>query len=166
MPISDEERRRRDRERKRQKRAGERGTETGDKIPRIGLGVADTPRTNEAPEDAPETPDESTSNAAAARALIADLEVPARVKPLVPVLYRLATDLDGMFNVPQRASITTKYLEVLDRILEAARPVERDELDEMRKAFYLGEVPGGEHHDPEGPAEDDKPKRSRQRRKA
>ncbi|EYT56035.1 hypothetical protein H490_0103950 [Leucobacter sp. UCD-THU] len=144
MALSDEERRRRDRERKRRKRAAEAAPAGEPELPRIGLAAADTPRTQDASaEDAADEGADAFSNAAAAREFIAELQVPARARPLVPVLYRLAADLDGVFNTPQRASITAKYLEVMDRILDAAKPVEVDELDEMRRAYYLGEVPDG-----------------------
>lgn len=153
MAISDEERRRRDRDRKRRNRAAKPPAEETAEVPRIGLAAADISRTPTADTaDAADTSaddDSAGTNAAAARAFIAEMDVPARAKPLVPVLYQLAKDLDGPFNVPQRASITAKYLEVMDRILDAAKPVEVDELDEQRRAYYRGEVPSDGTEDEE-----------------
>ena len=146
MAISDEERRRRDRERKRRNRAANKGSDEPEGLPRIGLGAADTSRTDEASadvfEDAGEDGAAIGSTRYEAELFVASLELSPKVRPLVPLLYRLADGLDGVFNVPQHASLAARYLEVMDRIIDEARPVEVDPLDEMRKQFYLGEVPG------------------------
>ncbi len=145
MAISDEERRKRDRERKARQRAAKRGAAPSPAIPRIGLAKAAEGGTESGTQggtaDVPPLASSSTYDEALEALDL--LDIPPLTKPLVPPLLRLAQDLDHPLNVPQRASLMTRYLELFDRIVAASKPVERDELDEMRRAFYRGEVPDG-----------------------
>lgn len=141
MAMSDEERRKRERERKARQRAKKRAEEQENQIPAIGLAAAGASGTDGGTPDLPEWA--AVSMVEEAVEVLEALTIPQLARPLVPMLLRLARDIDNPLNVPQRSGLTDRYLQVLDRILAAAKPVVRDPLDDMRRAYYRGEVPDG-----------------------
>lgn len=146
MALTPEEKRRRDRERQARYRAAKRDRGKLVALPSIGpAGGASgvTPHATGGDDPAP-----STRNADALRELLAELTVPTSQKPRVALLETLAIDLDERGALPQRASISARYEEQIEKLLAATKPRERDELDELRQRFYQGEI-GGIDDDPE-----------------
>lgn len=138
MPMSPEERRRRERERKARYRAEQREKSTLQALPRIGAGGRDGGGTGDG--DGSGTPRPEWSNEKAALDLIEMLKVPDSQKPRVALLLTFARDLDSPGAIAQRSSIAARYDETLDKLIAAAKPRERNELDEMRRKFYSGGV--------------------------
>lgn len=139
MAMSPEERRRKNRERQARFRAAQREKDASGDLPRIGPGGRDAGVT----DGALQVP----SNLAAAHEFIGMLEVPPSAMPHAALLLTLARDLDSD-AVAQRSSLTQRYQETMSVLIAAAKPRERDELDELRRDFYLGGV-GGIDDDPE-----------------
>lgn len=142
MPLSDEERRKRERERKARQRAQKREAPKLEALPQIGPGSGTQGGTQGGTSggagDRPEHPD--LSNAAAAREVIAALDVPASARWRVALVLRLAVDLDEPGAIPQRAGLAARYSEQLEALVAAAKPRERDALDDLRFKFYTGSV--------------------------
>lgn len=138
MPLSDEERRKRERERKARQRAQKREAPKLEALPQIGPGSGTQGGTSDGTGDRPEHPD--LSNAAAAREVIAALDVPASARWRVALVLRLAVDLDEPGAIPQRAGLAARYSEQLEALVAAAKPRERDALDDLRFKFYTGSV--------------------------
>jgi hypothetical protein len=134
MAMTPEEKRKWERERKARQRAAQRERAQLEALPRIGAGGRDGGGTAGA---APGV----VSNESAALAFVESLAVPASAKPRVALLLTLARDLDSG-AVAQRSAIAQRYEETMERLIAAARPVERDELDELRRSFYSGRVDG------------------------
>lgn len=132
MPMSDEERRAKNRERQARFRAAQREKSKLEALPRIGPGGRDG-------GGAPHEP--SMANEIAAKEFLDMLAVPASEKPRAALLLTLARDLDSG-AVAQRSAIAQRYDEVMEKLVAAARPRERDELDELRRSFYTGSVDG------------------------
>lgn len=138
MAMTPDEKRRMERERKARYRARQRDAARAELLPRIGPGGRDAGGTVDGVRG---------SNVAAARAFLEGLTVPASSEPRAALLLTLAADLDSD-AVPQRSAIAQRYDETLEKLVAAAKPVERDELDELRRQFYTGGV-GGVDGDPE-----------------
>lgn len=144
MALTPEERRARERERKARYRAEKREREQLSALPRIGPGGRDSGGTGGGTDRPPEM-----SNEAAAKEFLEGLKVPASSKPRAALLMTLARDLDSG-AIAQRSALAQRYDETMDRLIAAAKPRERDELDEMRRAFYRGGVDAIDD-DPEAP---------------
>jgi hypothetical protein len=142
MVMSPEERRKRERERKARYRAEQREKSQLEALPRIGPGGRDGGGTAGGTSGSA-----GMSNEAAASEFLKGLTVPASAKPRAALLLTLARDLDSG-AVAQRSAIAQRYDETMEKLLAAAKPVERDELDELRRDFYRGGV-GGIDDDPE-----------------
>ena len=143
MPMSEDEKRAKNRERQARFRAAKREAASLSALPQIGLGSRQRGGTS-----ADDSADD-LSNVAAAREMIGDLTIPASAKWRVALVLRLAADLDSPLAIPQRAGLAARYAENLEALVAAAKPRERDELDELRRAFYRGGV-GAIDDDPEG----------------
>jgi hypothetical protein len=146
VALTPEEKRQRDRERQARYRAERRAKPKLAALPQIGpaSGADDvTPGVT-----AGVTGVTPGTNVAALTEMLAELTITTAQKPRVALLLTLAHDLDAPGALPQRASISTKYDEQIDKLLAATKPKERDELDEMRMRFYQGET-GGIDDDPE-----------------
>ena len=141
MALSVEEKRARERERKARYRARQRDAAQLESLPRIGPGGRDGGGTGGGTEG------QRLSNVAAARVFLDGLTIPASSQPRAALLLTLAADLDSG-AVAQRSSIAQRYDETIEKLVAAAKPVERDELDELRREFYTGGV-GGIDDDPE-----------------
>ncbi|WP_025158900.1 hypothetical protein [Leifsonia aquatica] len=139
MALSDEDRRKRDRERKRRQRAESKNAPKLVALPKPPSDSADTDGLESG--TSADTDLSKLTNYAAAVEVIGGLDVPVGSRALVALVLTLARDLDGFMNVPQRSSIATRYLEAMDRLRSEAAPVERDELNELRRSFYEGAVP-------------------------
>jgi hypothetical protein len=142
MPLSDEERRKRERERKARQRAQKRAAPKLEALPQIGPGSGTsggtqggTPEGTGAESEHPDL-----TIVSAAREVIASLEVPASARWRIPLVLRLALDLDSPGAVPQRASLADRYAVQLEALVAAAKPRERDALDDLRFKFYTGSV--------------------------
>jgi hypothetical protein len=146
MAMSDEERRRRARERKAAYRQAQREKAQLEALPRIGPTGRDGGGTGGGTSGGTSEPP-AMSNEAAAVAFLDGLTVPASSAPRAALLITLARDLDSG-AVAQRSAIAQRYDETIEKLIAAAKPVERDELDEMRREFYRGGV-GGIDDDPE-----------------
>lgn len=146
MALTPEEKRQRDRERQARYRAEKRAKPKLEALPQIGPASGDADVTPSVTDGA--TGVTPGSNFVALSELLAELTIPTTQKPRVALLLTLAQDLDAPGALPQRASISTKYDEQIDKLLAATKPKERDELDEMRRKFYQGET-GGIDDDPE-----------------
>lgn len=133
MPMTPEERRKRDRERKARQRAANREKPKLEALPQIGPEPG-AGRGTERGTSADAIP----SNLEAAREVVAELEVPARDRWRVALVLRLAADLDAPLAIPQRSGLAAKYEASLEALIAAAKPRERDELDELRRRFYTG----------------------------
>lgn len=142
MAMTPEERRRRERERKRAQRAKAREKPHLEALPQIG--AKSSPKggtgrgTDGGTDDGTRDTAPGTSVYLSTKAAVDAMDVPASAMPFVAVLLQLAVDLDSPGALPQRASLTQRYSELLDRIVAAAKPKEHDELDEMRRRFYTG----------------------------
>ncbi len=136
MPMTPEEKRRRERERKARYRAQQRAKPRLEALPQIGR-ASGVPSGTEGGTQ----PDEIT-NLSAAREVIESIEVPKVQRFRVALILQLARDLDTPQAIPQRASLAARYTENIDALIAAAKPRERDELDELRRAFYSGGVSG------------------------
>lgn len=68
------------------------------------------------------------------------LTVPAGHAHLVGAALALAEVLDDPSRAPQFASVAARLAETMAALVAIAKPKERDELDEMRRAFYTGNV--------------------------
>lgn len=134
MAMTPEERRAKERERKARQRAEKRKAAELEALPRIGPGGRDTAGTENGTDEHP-----LISNELAARAFVEALQVPPSAMPRVALLYTLARDLDSG-AVAQRSAIAQRYDETMEKLIAAAKPRERDELDEMRLKFYTGGV--------------------------
>lgn len=146
MALTPEEKRKRDRERQARYRAAKQEKPTLTALPQIGPSAGADGVTPGVTGDGP--PVTSTVNVDALNELLAELTIPTTQKPRVALLKTLARDLDTASALPQRASISAKYDEQVDKLIAATKPKERNELDEMRRKFYLGET-GGIDDDPE-----------------
>lgn len=152
MAMTPEERRKRERERKARYRAEQRDRAQLDALPRIGPGGRNAGGTSAgtgAGTSGGTKPPLEISNEAAAVEFLAGLKVPISAKPRAALLLTLARDLDSG-AIAQRSAIAQRYDETMEKLVAAARPVEMDELDEMRRAFYSGGVDGIDD-DPEAP---------------
>lgn len=138
MAMTPEEKRAKNRERQARYRARQREQLKLEALPRIGPGARDGRVTGDAPERTVAT----SSNEVAALAVIESLEVPATAVWRTALVLQLARDLDVPGAIPQRAGLAQRYAENLEALIAAAKPVERDALDEMRRSFYRGEVAG------------------------
>jgi len=141
MPMSDEERRRKERERKARQRAANRAKPKLEALPAIGpTADSDGGTQGGTPGGTGDgTPDDLTaSNYAAAKALVGSLDVPSTAQWRVPLVLRLARDLDAPSAIPQRSGLAAKYEASLEALIAAAKPREADPLDEMRRRFYSG----------------------------
>ncbi|KQT75392.1 hypothetical protein ASG45_02515 [Microbacterium sp. Leaf436] len=85
----------------------------------------------------------------AALAFVESLAVPPSAQPHIALLVTLARDLDSD-AIAQRSAIAQRYEETMDRLVAASKPIERDELDELRRSFYTGGVDDIDD-DPEAP---------------
>ncbi|WP_424448855.1 hypothetical protein [Microbacterium arborescens] len=148
MAMTPEERRQKERERKARQRAEKRKAAELEALPRIGPGGRDTPGTENGTDGGTDE-HPLISNELAARAFVEALQVPPSAMPRVALLYTLARDLDSG-AVAQRSAIAQRYDETMEKLIAAAKPRERDELDEMRLKFYTGGVDGIDD-DPEAP---------------
>lgn len=137
MPMTPEEKRKRDRERKARQRAANREKPKLEALPQIGPGP-DAGRGTERGTQGGTSADAIPSNFDAAREVVAELEVPARERWRVALVLRLAADLDAPLAIPQRSGLAAKYEASLEALIAAAKPRERDELDELRRRFYTG----------------------------
>lgn len=152
MAMTPEEKRQRERERKRRQRAAAREKPKLSALPQIGpAGKTDsgTQGGTRGGTDAP-ADDFDISNTDAARAVLRGLTIPESAKWRAALVLQLARDLDAPMAIPQRAGLAARYTENLDALIAAARPRERDELDELRRAFYSGGTSGIDD-DPEAP---------------
>lgn len=147
MAMTPEERRARERERKARQRASAKERAELEALPRIGPAGRDTSGTSGGTDGG--TASARVSNEAAAIAFIESLTVPPSAAPRVALLLTLARDLDST-AIAQRSAIAQRYDETMDKLITAAKPKERDELDELRRAFYSGGV-GAIDDDPEAP---------------
>lgn len=139
MAMTPEEKRAKNRERQARYRARQREQLKLEALPRIGPGARDGRVTGDAPGMRTVA---TSSNEAAASAVIESLEVPATAVWRTALVLQLARDLDVPGAIPQRAGLAQRYAENLEALIAAAKPVERDALDEMRRSFYRGEVAG------------------------
>lgn len=130
MPLTPDERRRRERERKARYRKAQAAKTDIEALPRIGPGGRDDDGTDGPPP---------LSNYAAAKDFLDALTVPAHAKPRAALLLTLARDLDSD-AIAQRSALAQRYDEVMEKLVAAAKPKERDELDELRRSFYSGGV--------------------------
>lgn len=133
MPLSVEEKRKRERERKARQRAAQRGKRALEALPQIGPGARGEGGTSDGTAVRP------VSNALAAQEFLDSLTVPPTSKPRAALLLTLARDLDSD-AIAQRSAIAQRYQETMDLLIAAAKPRERDELDELRRSFYTGSV--------------------------
>lgn len=141
MAMTPEEKRKRERERKAKQRQAAREKAQLEALPRIGPAGRNPGGTSGGTEDGTPsgTPAPRLSNEAAALAFVAALAVPPSAQPRVALLVTLARDLDSD-AIAQRSAIAQRYEETMDRLIAAAKPIERDELDELRRSFYTGSV--------------------------
>lgn len=140
MALSDDERRKRERERKRRYRAQQKAKPNLVALPQLPPDPPSQGGTEDGTAGGTDGRAEyaGLTNLAAALDALAELEIPTMAKPLAALVVRLARDLDAALNVPQRASLTSRYLEAFDKLNAVARTKEPDELDAMRRAFYTG----------------------------
>lgn len=152
MAMTPEEKRQRERERKRRQRAAARERPKLAALPQIGPGAEGDGGTQGGTRGGTGAPtdDFDISNADAARAVLRGLTIPESAKWRAALVLQLARDLDAPMAIPQRAGLAARYTENLDALIAAARPRERDELDELRRAFYSGGTSGIDD-DPEAP---------------
>jgi hypothetical protein len=150
MAMTPEDRRRRDRERKRRQRAENQAKPKLEALPQIGpASRGDGGTQGGTSSDVADVP----TNLSAALDLIAELDVKtAAGRYRVALILQLARDLDEPSAIPQRASLSARYTENVDALLAIAKPRERDDLDELRRAFYTGSVDGIDD-DPEAPTQ-------------
>lgn len=147
MAMTPDEKRRRERERKAKQRQAAKEKAQLEALPRIGPAGRDANGTSGGTDAG--TPPPRLSNEAAALAFVAALAVPPSAQPHVALLVTLARDLDSD-AIAQRSAIAQRYEETMDRLIAAAKPIERDELDELRRSFYTGSVDDIDD-DPEAP---------------
>jgi hypothetical protein len=155
--MSDEERRKRERERKARRRRELR------EAPKLSL-VADldeirgtksgTPGGTEGGTSEPdsESADEPISglpatNLAAVRAAIALLEVPTSAQYLATQAITCARGLDSPGAIPW-GQLRRGLNEAMRALEEASKPREADELDKLRRDFYLGRAGDGDSNPP------------------
>lgn len=147
VAMTPEERRQRDRERQARHRAAKLAKPKLEALPQIGPGghaARVTLGVTSGVTDA-----DALSNEAAAVEFLAGLKVPVSAKPRAALLLTLARDLDSN-AIAQRSALAQRYDETMEKLVAAAKPVERDELDEMRRSFYSGGIDGIDD-DPEAP---------------
>lgn len=150
--MTPEEKRKRDRERKRRQRQAASEKPRLEALPKIGPSFDADGGTQGGTEGGTSADAfaDMLSNLAAARMVIADLEVPPSARWRIALVLRLAADLDQPGAIPQRAGLAARYTENLEALVSAAKPRERDELDDLRRRFYTGSVDGIDD-DPEAP---------------
>lgn len=148
MAMTPEERRKRDRERKARQRAAAQAKPKLEALPKIGPGSAADGGTHGGTTGG--TSEFEVSNLDAAREVLAELTVPASLRWRAALILQLARDLDSPLAIPQRSGLAARYTENIDALIAAAKPRERDELDELRRAFYGGGTDGIDD-DPEAP---------------
>jgi len=148
MPMSEDEKRAKNRERQARFRAAKREAATLEALPQIGPGTRSKRGASDEAQDRGGIDD--LSNLSAARDAIDSLTVPPSAKWRVALVLRLARDLDSPSAIPQRAGLAARYAENLEALVAAAKPRERDELDDLRRKFYRGGV-GAIDDDPEAP---------------
>ncbi|QHF24109.1 hypothetical protein GTU73_08860 [Rathayibacter sp. VKM Ac-2804] len=71
------------------------------------------------------------------------LTIPPGMAYLAALAITLARDLDGAGNVPQRASLASRYVEVMGKLAEASKTKEVSKLDSLRTQFWNGGSQGG-----------------------
>ena len=135
MAMTPEERRAKNRERQARFRAAQREKEKLEALPRIGPSGRDGGVT----DSASVSPWAKISNEQAALDFLDELTVPATVRPLAVKLVKVARDLDSD-AIAQRSALSQRHDELIDAIVAACKPRERDELDDMRRKFYSGSV--------------------------
>ncbi|OOB90300.1 hypothetical protein B0T42_12425 [Rathayibacter sp. VKM Ac-2630] len=57
---------------------------------------------------------------------------------LADLVMTLARDLDGAENVPQRANLASRYVEMMTKLAEASKTKEVSKLDTLRTQFWNG----------------------------
>ncbi|QLD10903.1 hypothetical protein [Microbacterium oleivorans] len=151
MAMTPEDKRKRDRERKARQRQAAKEKSQLEAIPRIGPAGRDAGGTSGGTPGGTDsgTASPRLSNEAAALAFVESLAVPPSSQPRVALLLTLARDLDST-AIAQRSAIAQRYEETIDKLIAAAKPIERDELDELRRSFYTGDVDDIDD-DPEAP---------------
>lgn len=140
MAMTPEERRRKNRERQARFRAAQKEKQKLEALPRIGPTGRDESVTDEKPKSTSKWA--RISNEEAALEFLESLTVPPTARPLAVKLLTISRDLDSAFATPQRSALSQRHDEVLEALIAAAKPKERDELDELRRAFYEGGVDG------------------------
>ncbi|WP_156759998.1 hypothetical protein [Microbacterium karelineae] len=142
MAMTPEEKRKRDRERKARYRAVKREKAQLEALPQIGPDTTSKRGTDRGTSAGTNDDNVALTNEQAARAVIADLEIPATAAWRAALVMQLARDLDVPGAIPQRAGLAQRYAENLEALIAAAKPREKDELDDMRRAFYTGRTSG------------------------
>lgn len=152
MPLTPEEKREREREKKRRQRANSEAA--GQVAPVTEIRAPRTPRggtrggTAEGTPSVPpvlaeEEPAGPGANEASALEAVESLTIPAGMGYLAALAITLARDLDGAPNVPQRASLAARYVEVMGKLAEASKTKEVSKLDSLRTQFWTGGSQGG-----------------------
>lgn len=145
MAMTPEEKRAKNRERQARFRAAQREKVKPATLPRIGP----TGRDDDATTDRLRSKWYSKSIEAATADLLELLTIPPAVENLAFRLMKYARDLDSD-AISQRATIDRRYEELVEKLVAACKPRERDELDELRRSFYQGRTSGVDD-DPEAP---------------